>query len=68
MPPWKYVLKDALNHFLVHSRVKSSLRSAKNVVFSLFSILADRLYPPAGYATVCELSFPSDLDKEKGRL
>ena len=23
---------------------------------------------PSGYATVCELSFPSDLDKEKGKL
>ena len=22
----------------------------------------------SGYATVCELSFPSDLDKEEGRL
>ena len=23
---------------------------------------------PSGYATVCELNFPSDLDKQKGGL
>ena len=33
-----FVLKDALNHFLVHSNAKKdSFRSAKNVVFSLFA-------------------------------
>ena len=32
----------AVNHFLVHSSPKNSLRSAKNVVFSLFCILVDR--------------------------
>ena len=52
-----YVLKDALNHFLVDSSAKSSLRSAKNVVFFLFSILVYRpmggynLPPPPAYAT-----------------
>ena len=40
--PWIYVSKDALNHFLVHSITKNSLRKAKNVVFSLFCILVDR--------------------------
>ena len=39
--PWIYVSKDALNHFLVHSSTKNSLRKAKNVVFSLFCILVD---------------------------
>ena len=34
LPNILYVSKDALNHFLVHSSAKSSLRSAKNVVFS----------------------------------
>ena len=28
-----YVSKDVLNHFLVHFSAKTSLRSAKNVVF-----------------------------------
>ena len=41
-PPWIYVLKDALNHFLVHSSINNSLRKDKNVVFSLFCILVDR--------------------------
>ena len=41
-PPWIYVLKDALNHFLVNSSAKkNSLRTAKNVFF-LFCILVDR--------------------------
>ena len=34
-----YVSKNALNNFLVHSRAKGCLRSAKNVVFLLFCIL-----------------------------
>ena len=37
-----YGSKDALNHVLVHSSPKTSLRSAKNVVFFLFCILVDR--------------------------
>ena len=41
-PPWIYVSKDALNHFLVHSSTNNSLRKDKNVVFSLFCILVDR--------------------------
>ena len=41
-PPRIYVSKDALDHFLVHSSTKNSLRRAKNVVFSLFCILVDR--------------------------
>ena len=32
----------AVNHLLVHSSPKNSLRSAKNVVFSLFCILVNR--------------------------
>ena len=42
-----YVSKDALNHFLVHSSAKSSLRRAKNVLFVLFSILVDRIMEEA---------------------
>ena len=38
----------AINHFLVHSSPKNSLRSAKNVVFFLFCILVDM---PIGGAT-----------------
>ena len=37
-----YGSKDALNHILVHSSPKTSLISAKNVVFFLFCILVDR--------------------------
>ena len=37
-----YDSKDALNHILVHSSLKTSLISAKNVVFFLFCILVDR--------------------------
>ena len=37
-----YGSNDALNHVLVHSSPKTSLRSAKNVVFFLFCILVDR--------------------------
>ena len=36
------VQKNALNHVLVHFSPKTSLRSAKNVVFFLFCILVDR--------------------------
>ena len=32
------VLKYTLNHFLVYFSAKDSLRSAKNVVFSLFCL------------------------------
>ena len=32
-PPWIYVSKDALNHYLVHSSVYNSLKSAKNAMF-----------------------------------
>ena len=39
LAPQMYVSKDALNHFLVHSRKKNSLWSATNEVFSLFCIL-----------------------------
>ena len=42
LAPWRYVLKDVLNHFLVHSSAKNTLRKAKNVVFSFFCILVDR--------------------------
>ena len=37
-----YVSNDALNHFLVNSSAKNSLKRAKNVVFSLFCILVDK--------------------------
>ena len=37
-----YVSKDPLNHFLVHSSAKNSLRRAKNEAFSLVCILVDR--------------------------
>ena len=53
--------KYALNHFLVYSRAKDSLKSAKKVVFFLICILAGRpmkgIKPtpphlfPFGYAT-----------------
>ena len=51
-PPLIYVSKDALNHFLVNSSTKNSLKRAKNVVFFLFCILVDRpmqgvIAPPA---------------------
>ena len=39
---WIYVLKDALNHFLVHSSAKNSLRRAKNLLFFLFCIFVDK--------------------------
>ena len=39
---WIYGSKDALNHVLVHSSPKTSLRNAKNVVLFLFCILVDR--------------------------
>ena len=42
-PPRIYVSKDALNHFLVHSSTNNSLRKDKNVVFSLFCILVEKL-------------------------
>ena len=42
-PPWIHVSKDAINHFLVHSSTKNSLRKTKNEVFFLFCILVDRL-------------------------
>ena len=58
-PTPKYVSKDALNHFLVNSNAKNSLRRVKNVVFFLFCILVDwsmgggGAKPPSpGYATV----------------
>ena len=42
LAPWIYGSKDALNHVLVHSSPKTSLRSAKHVVFFLICILVDR--------------------------
>ena len=39
---WRYVAKDALNQFLVHSSAKNSLKRPKNVVFFLFCVLVDR--------------------------
>ena len=58
VPPEYMFQKNALNHFLVHSSAKNSLRSAKNVVFFLFCILVNRPMwaivpppPPPGYAT-----------------
>ena len=59
LAPPEYVSKDTLNHFLVKSSAKDSLRRAKNVVFFLFCILFDRpmgggaVAPPCppGYAT-----------------
>ena len=41
-PPRIYVSKDALNHFLSIPVEKNGLRSAKNVVFSLFWMLVHR--------------------------
>ena len=41
-PPWIYVSNDTLNHFLVNSSAKNSLKKAKNVIFFLFCILVDR--------------------------
>ena len=57
LPPRIYVLKDALNHFLVHSSAKDSLRSAENMASSLslhFGRQADGGgggKSPPGYAT-----------------
>ena len=54
-----YVLKDVLNHYLVHCSACNSLKSAKNVVFFTFCILVDMpmgVYSPPGplgYATGC---------------
>ena len=69
-PPLNKRFKLCLNHFLVQSSAKESLRSAKNVVFSLFCILVGRpmegaIAPPliflSCYATdlfhTCELEF-----------
>ena len=39
---WIHVAKNALNHFLVNSIAKDSLKRAKNVVYFLFCILFDR--------------------------
>ena len=58
-PPQINVSNYALNHFLVWFCAKESLRSAKNVVFSLFCILVGRPMggaiappaPPPSYAT-----------------
>ena len=52
-----YVSNDALNHFLVNSSAKNSLKRAKNVVFSLFCILVDRpmvgaIFPASAMATL----------------
>ena len=52
-----YVSNDALNHFLVNSSAKNSLKRAKNVVFSLFCILVDRpmggaVFPASPMATL----------------
>ena len=51
-PPQINVSNYALNHFLVQSSAKESLRSAKHVVFSLLCILVGRpmggaIAPPA---------------------
>ena len=61
-----YVSKNALNHFLVNSSAKDSLRRAKNVVFFLFCILVNRPMggdiapPPApGYATGYVIADPA---------
>ena len=42
LAPLNIWLKRCLNHVLVNSSPKTSLRSAKNVVFFLFCILVDR--------------------------
>ena len=52
LPSWIYVLKDALNHFLVHSSAKNNLRRARNVLFFLFCILVDR--PPPSWLRYCQ--------------
>ena len=49
-----FVLKDDLNHYLVHASAFNGLKSAKNVVFSSFYILVDMpMAPPSppGYST-----------------
>ena len=48
----------ALNHFLVQSRAKESLRSAKNVVFSLFCILVGRSMGGGGGGAIDPLPSP----------
>ena len=65
--PWIYVSKDVLNHFLVNSNAKISLRRAKNVLYFLFCILVDRPMkklwppPPPGYAIeYSQFFFPLD--------
>ena len=39
--PETYVSNDVLNHYLVHSNAKNSLKNAKNVEFFPFCILVD---------------------------
>ena len=59
-----YVSKNALNHFLVNSSAKDSLRRAKNVVFLLFCILVNRPMegdiapPPPPPATLLAMLLP----------
>ena len=63
-PPWIYVSNDTLNHFLVNSSAKNSLKRAKNVIFFLFCILVGRPMEggysprlPHGYATAGTASY-----------
>ena len=48
-PPWRYVLKDTSNQFLVQSIAKNSLRIAKNVL--LFFILHFGWQVNGGFST-----------------
>ena len=59
LPPQIHVLKDALNHFLVHSREKNNLKSAKNVVFFLFCILVNRPWGAIALAPLVILLYVS---------
>ena len=58
--PPEYMFQKCFKSLFSPFQCKNSLRSAKNVVFSLFCILVDRpeegtIAPPSGYASVCEL-------------
>ena len=76
LAPLNICFKRCFKSLFSPFQCKNSLSSAKNVIFSLFCILVDRPWGgaiappprPSGCATVCELSFPSDLDKQKGGL
>ena len=63
-PPWIYVSKDSLNHFLVNSSAKNSLKRAKNVVFFFYISFIWLLPPPPGYATAHDAFINSHVESK----